>query len=166
MFPKVKIELMANESCLYGCPARISHPGGMYCVYDCEKVMKKLDFVHICKARIIYPWDLPYYSAIGINNFKFMLGTRADIKKLEFFEDYLKIAENGVDGYTVVEYIKGMFKFSRNFNLNKKVTLKEAKKYFPDINFFVENGHKCAYECGIGCRYCYDCAQQLKEILS
>ena len=168
MFPKVKIELMANESCLYGCPARISHPGGMYCVYDCEKVMKKLDFVHICKARIIYPWDLPYYSAIGINNFKFMLGIRANvqIKKLMFFKDYLRMIDNGIGEYTAGEFLGEIFKFSHNYNFNKKVTLKEAKKYFPDINFFIKNGHKCAYECGIGCRYCYDCAQKLKEILS
>lgn len=166
-FPKVEIELMANEACLYGCPARIAHPcsGVDFCEYINE--IKKQGLLFVCQSRHIYPWDLEYYSAMGINNFKIMKGSRANITKLDFLETYLDVIENNGCNYTVSDYFeKYLFKQKSPEIKNKNILLCNIKEYLPDMKYFVENGHRCSDDCGVNCRYCYKCVEKLAKILS
>ncbi len=164
-FPKIKFELMANEACLFGCPARISHPCSM--VNECEylDIILKKGFSFIATSRVIFPWDLDYYSAIGINNFKLMKGSRANLEKITFLKFYLNIAEKGFEKITAKEFFEEIYKTKSPKIKNDKILLSDIFKYLPDINYFVKNGKNCANVCESRCFYCFECAKKLEKIL-
>ena len=165
-FPKLKIELMVNEVCMFGCPYRITHP----CITKTcmlQKEMKEKAFETICQSRHIYPWELEYYSAIGINNFKFMKGGRANLQKINFLSYYLNIVENGANEEKAKEFFEKILPdfITPNLVLNDK-PLNEIIPLFPNINHFIKNGHKCSSICNSECFYCLECAKKIKEKLT
>ncbi|MCP3922171.1 MAG: hypothetical protein GY714_06250 [Desulfobacterales bacterium] len=81
----IKLEILANEDCLFHCPYRAYHYnmqshgskkddqfGGRYidyCVMKCIK-HRVLDHKEIIKARFVRPEDVKYYEEIGIDSIK------------------------------------------------------------------------------------------------
>lgn len=168
LFPNVELELMVNEPCLRGCPSRISHCATTFCEFDCMKIIEKNWIEEFCKSGVIYPWNLDYYTDIKINRFKLISSgfVRANIENLDWLKGYLSIVEEGIENYDSEDFFKTIIKFSPNSKKIKKIALKEIVKYLPDINYFIENGDKCAQNCTTNCTYCIECAQKLREILS
>lgn len=167
MFPDTKLELIVNEPCLRGCPARISHCATNFYRFDCMKIIEKNWIEEFCKSGVIYPWNLDYYSAMNINRFK-LLPTgfvRADIRNIEYLKEYLELVENGAENYSAKDFFEKVIKFSEK-PINTKAKLSEILAYFPDIKYFIENGDKCNEKCGVDCSYCVDCAKKLKKIIS
>lgn len=165
--PHIKFELMANEGCMYGCPERITHP----CtgVNECSmiNVIRKSKFLLFCQARNIYPWDLEYYSAMGINNFKLMKGSRANFQKIDFLTYYLDFVENRKNDDVISVFFKKIAYGDKILEIkDKNIMLSQVKKYLPDIKYFIKNGHKCAQDCAVNCKYCYECAKKISDILS
>ena len=183
-FPCVDIELMVNEGCISGCPFRIHHflsvPTNItetymkrsslytmdYFVKTCNEYYYNNLFEQICLSNIIYPWEISEYEKIGINKFK-LVGRNDKNFNTEKYADYYLTYLKGIDDYKNIEnenfrslnhYIYGIT------NLNIKI--KDIKKYLPNIMHFVKNGHMCASICGSQCKYCYECADNIKTKLN
>jgi len=182
MFPKMKLELMVNEPCIKGCPARVSHiaePIGHE--YYCQKLRVDIGYLHFYfKSGFIYPWNLEYYSAIGVNNFKYIAmdfssdmridNTRANFHDLTNLKAYLNCVENGTDNISAIDFFAKIHYKLRDYataladSRFKNMSLTQlAKEYIPDIKQFIKHGDKCASECGISCDYCYKRAKKLEE---
>ena len=164
-FPDIDIEVMLNEKCMHGCPARISHSSSYYEPFDCYNKPQKIGkFRYFMKSNIVYPWQLEYYSAIGINTFKFMsYPLRANIDNLNFLKNYLYCVENGIEKMTADEFFNGIFEIGAK--INKNIMLSEVIDLFPDIRHFIKHGDRCANICGIDCNYCIKCADKIEKIV-
>ena len=71
-FPNITLEVMLDEGCPKNCPTRVSC---MSCsstrfFKDGCKFIVKDGLKTTIRCGMVYAWELPYYSAIGINNFK------------------------------------------------------------------------------------------------
>ena len=167
-FPDKTIELMVNEFCLKGCPARISHASELlFKQFDCHRIAREVGTMYaFLKTSAIYPWNLEYYSALGINNFKFMpngsYGLRANYTNLEPLEMYLSMVEYGVDNYSAEDFFGKIY--LRQTNLPKDMKLTSVIPYLPDMKKFIKDGDKCATRCGLDCTYCHDCAVKLEQL--
>ena len=168
-YPDIKLELMVNEPCLKGCPARISHSAEyQFCVYQCKKLMQKIGSIkYFFKQVAIMPWNLEYYSAIGINNFKYLPageeGDRVNFSRAICLNNYFDIIENGIDNYSAEEFFSKVFPLY--LNLQKNIKLSEIIDLFPDIKHFVKYGDRCISRCDVDCFYCMDCAKKIEKVL-
>ena len=169
MFPDKKLELMVNDGCTKGCPAWISHrPERFFCSFRCPLSQNGqgslLSFV--CSG-LVYPWNLEYYSAIGINNFKFVargnLEMRSNYNDLTYLDNYLSALEYGADDMSVDTFFNKMYSEHFSFSNNAKVS--EIKSLLPDIHQFIKYGHECAVKCGVECNYCELCAKRTENFL-
>ena len=108
LFPKIAIEVMVDESCMKGCPARIPHISELtFCRFDCQKIKQDDPLLYAFKYSRVYPWNLEYYSAIGVNNFKFSAaGHRIDFSNLKELNDYLECVENGPETYLAHDFVQ------------------------------------------------------------
>ena len=179
-YPNIEIELMVNEACLQGCPNRIFHEyinidksiilnndiclSGMYATSFCNPIVERYPIQSLVIGTHVFPWDVEEYAKIGITNFK-LVG-----------RDGFKYFENYINGYTM--YLKGIDDIKNinnycltafthhlaNHSILNQLTVKEYKKYLPDIRHFVKKGHLCASKCGIECRYCYKCADKIQKV--
>ena len=171
VYPDIKLELMVNEPCIKGCPARVSHEGEtFFSIYDCSKPRKRDGaMAAFFKTSAIYPWNLEYYSAIGINNFKFLPehnnGLRANFNNLALLKNYLKLVENGPGDMTADEFFTSTYSQTTDIHLNKNVKLSQIIPYFPKIEHFVKYGDRCMTSCGVDCKYCHNCADQMEQAL-
>ncbi|MCR5260660.1 MAG: hypothetical protein K6C94_02360 [Candidatus Gastranaerophilales bacterium] len=171
MFPTRNIELMVNEFCFKGCPARIFHPGGDFCNFDCPKIFNERTlFQNFYHSAIIYPWNLPYYSALGINNFKFSSTPqpRAVFTDLSFVRFYLDCVEYGVENVKAQDFIDNMiiFKFNKEIKVKENLMVKDIMPYLLDVGQFIKHGHECAVRCGTVCNYCDNQAAKMEKFLS
>lgn len=166
-FPKVELELMLNEPCLRGCPARIAHCATLFCEYNCSKIFEKNWLEEFCKSGVVYPWNLGYYSAIGINRFKFVCSgqVRADIQNLDYLTYYLEMLENGKQDCNVKDFFTKVIKFHADNKHMKNIKLSEIKSLLPDINYFIKHGNLCSEKCGVDCFYCTECAKKIEKII-
>ncbi|MBR1618101.1 hypothetical protein IJ670_08125 [bacterium] len=170
-YPNVKIEVMVNEPCIKGCPARVSHEGEtFFCIYNCSA--PRVRDGHIAaffKTSAIYPWNLEYYSAIGINNFKFLPehnpGLRANFNNLALLKNYLNCVENGIGDMTANEFFTNMYSSSTEIQMNKDIKLSHVLPHFPAIEHFIKHGDKCMTSCGVDCKYCHNCAHKIEQML-
>ena len=165
-FPKIEIELMVDEGCIKNCPTRFSCMASSYSTkYKLGCSFARGDYyshiLYLVLAGMVHPWDLPYYSALGINQFKMVpLIQRASDKDVSHIEEYLNIVEYGLDN-----------EFGRNFLVRiigpdvNKITHQELISYLPDIRYFIKHGHECGYRCSVDCDYCYKCAKKLEQKL-
>ncbi|MCR5260856.1 MAG: hypothetical protein K6C94_03370 [Candidatus Gastranaerophilales bacterium] len=164
VFPDKKIEIMLNERCLHGCPARISHAASNYKIWNCwkyaEEQLGKVEW--FLMTNVIYPWSLDAYHKIGINHFK-IFGSRYNIKNSDSFRVYLSCIENGTDGMTADDLFNGIYQ--THFRFDKNPPLSDIIKYLPDIRHFEKYGDKCTNICGIDCKYCLKNADKIKELL-
>lgn len=164
-FPETDIEMMVDEGCLKGCFSRMSCMASSYNTYyklGCRQTQRdrKLTFY---KNGEIHPWDMGYYSALGVNSFKLVpMQQRASDKIQPHVLDYLDIAEYGADSERYRDYIVNHVPVNNIVKLSNK----EILKYFPDMEYFVKNGDKCSTKCGVECRYCENRARELRELES
>ncbi len=171
IFPKVQLEIMVNEPCLRGCPSRIAHCASNFCEFDCMKIINKDWVEEFAKSGVIYPWNLAVYQNAGIDKFKFIASgqTRADIKNLDYLKYYLDMVENLkeiISKTTSKIFFEKILKSWHEDNKIKDIQLSKLIPLMPDINYFLENGSKCASDCGIDCNYCIECAKKMKKVLS
>ena len=161
--PDKKLEILVNEPCPPGCPARISHISTPFCVYDCSK-MKEDPILGLCKTVRIYPWNWIYYQNFGINSFKFVsTPLRAEFSNLFFLKNYLDCVEHGfkdIDLQFLADKI-----FFLGINKGKNIKIKDIISKLPNIEYFIENGHNCSNSCRAECTYCYECANKIKQIM-
>ena len=177
-FPNIKVELMINEACIKGCPARVAHlDGDLDFQFKCSDLIKINGFYNfLLKTNVIYPWTLKYYSAIGINNFKYVHNFfdkgNFDISGLSMYLSYI---ENETKDIDLRDFFNSIFNndyiriYDTRLNIPKNkyiLKLSELKNYFPDINYFVKNGHNCTGKCGVDCFYCDECAKKLEKFIN
>lgn len=164
-YPKIEIELLVNEPCIFGCPSRRIHPSTDFCYFNCKSFRDKdCGIPYFFKCNMIYPWWLEYYSAIGINNFKFSLYTRGKGQNLQPISTYFFCIDNGFENISIQEFFTNiLWLYGKDYN--KDLMLSDIKPYFPDIRYFVKNGYKCLNRCGSECNYCMDCAEKIKKII-
>lgn len=180
-FPDVEIELMLNEGCIAGCPFRIHHhllfsskstfenfnEDQSECfnavMKNCTSIYNNNFWETICLSNVIYPWDIPVYAKLGFNNFK-LVGRCLKEDNNDYFYKFCQMYLMGLEDNSIYDNV--LFK---NFNYyiyrNPAIRFKasEIRPYLPDINHFVKNGAKCASECGVKCRYCYNLAKKLND---
>lgn len=164
LFPDKKLEIVANEPCIMGCPARVSHDSSDYKFFDCGKVRDNI--MDICKPNKVYPWTLSYYQNAGVNSFKLTSWPlRANLTTLSFLRNYLDCVEYDVNksNMSFQFFINSIFLMYSRYD--DKVKLKDVISYLPDIRRFIEDGDKCASRCGIECNYCMECASKIKKIM-
>ena len=164
-FPNVDIEVMVNERCIHGCPARISHCSSFFESFHCKELMERIGkFKYFFSTNLIYPWQLEYYSAIGINTFKFMsYPLRADINNIKFLRNYLKCIEYGIKDLTADDFFNGIFEM--DIKIKNNVLISDIIHLFPDFKHFVKYGGNRSNVCGIDCHYCMDCSNKIKEVI-
>lgn len=165
LFPDKTIEILANEPCLIGCPARISHPSSDFCIFECGKIRDNI--VDLCKTHVVYPWNLSYYQDIGINNFKLVSWPlRAQISTLYSLRNYLDCVESDIrlSNISFQFFVNQIFlRYSR---MSEDIKLRDVLDLLPDIRYFIAHGDKCATQCGAECTYCDDCANKIKKLIS
>ena len=170
MFPNVKLEIMVNEPCLKGCPARISHASEVrFAQFNCGELRKRFGSIYtFFKTSAIYPWNLEYYSALGINNFKFLpegnVALRADFVNISLLENYLNCVEYGCDDFSAQTFFNNMFNVGAP-NIPDGLKLSHIIPYLLDIKQFIKNGDKCCINCDVDCHYCASKARALEEFL-
>ena len=180
-YPRVEIELMVNEGCLQGCPNRMLHESisidkhtiinndeclsGGYATGFCGAVIDKYPIQSLVIGTHIFPWDIKEYSKIGINNFK--LVGRDGYSRIESYINAYTMYLKGIDDEKYIEnfQISNFFHHLVNIPVLKTITVKECKKYFPDIKQFIKYGHLCASRCAVECKYCYKCAEKIQKYL-
>ena len=180
-YPYVEIELMVNEGCLQGCPNRDLHEminidydkvinndicfSVNYSASFCNPVIKKYPIQSLVIGNHIFPWDLKEYEKIGITNFKLVGrdGYLDDFNTyIEGFNMYLKSIDDvkSVENYPLSIFIHHF----NNSPFLKQITVKNYKKYLPDIKHFKKYGDLCASRCAVECRYCYKCADKIQKV--
>ena len=170
LFPDVKLELLINESrCVKNCIARYYHQCIHTVAFPCVGMITNSPCFHLAKNNLIYPWQLEYYSAIGVNNFKFtsMPYSRNSIADVRYLSYYIDCIENGIENYTANDLMDkimhgmpqaSLIRFKQNYKLSKFI-----KEYLPDIKHFIKQGARCASDCGVNCKYCYEFADKLES---
>ncbi len=172
LYSDKKIEIVINEeNCIKKCPARLIHSEEPdFCRFDCRKLSGKMGLLHyFVKSGSIYPWDMEYYSAMGINNFKFMPKpqSRSDYRDLDPIKKLLSIIENGYENYTIKDmYDANWFPPFIVQEKTKNIKLSEIAPLFPNMKYFIKYGNKCATRCETECNYCLECAKKIEKVLS
>ncbi|MGM9994245.1 MAG: hypothetical protein ACI37R_05905 [Candidatus Avigastranaerophilus sp.] len=164
LFPDKKLEVITQEPCIMGCPARVSHDSSDFKFFDCSKVRDNI--VDICKPNKIYPWTLAYYQDAGIRSFKMTAWPlRANITYTYFLRNYLDCVEYDVNksNMSFQFFLNQIFLMASRYS--DDVKLKDVMPYLPDIKRFIKNGDKCASQCGVECTYCDECAAKIKKIM-
>ena len=105
----------------------------------------------------IYPWNLPYYSSIGINNFKFVpTYQRASDTKMEQIKKYMHVIEHGIYDSNI-NYLCSQVGFEILSKLPRKIIIEKFLKPFTmDMEYFIEHGDECATRCRAECNYCFE----------
>ena len=104
-------------------------------------------------------------SKIGINKFK-LNGRDGIHDEKASMTDKIEIYLKGIDDIKNIENIP-VISFASNSTSQERLrnlTVKEIKKYLPEIKHFVKHGHNCSSLCGSECRYCFKCAERIQRI--
>lgn len=180
-FPSINIEIMVNEGCISGCPYQTQHSlllnrkdtsintnfyfSQHFFLNMCANRFFKNFEYFICNSNIIYPWHIDEYGKIGIYKFKLVGRNNIEFRNgdyLKYYEYYLKGIDNikNIENVPIRFFNNYIFKYY-DFN----VTVKDCRKYIPNLSHFNKKGHLCASICGVECRYCYKCAEKIEKIL-
>lgn len=165
-FPNINIEVMLNEPCHHGCPARICHASTFFSTWDCRKLIEQIgELRYHLESNVVYPWWLPYYQDIGINTFKLFTFTfRADMKSVDFIDYFMYCIEYGAEYLNAFQFFTGMY--GMNFKFKNNTSMSEIIPYLPKMEHFVEYGHKCSTICRLDCNYCTSNLEKIKQILN
>ena len=162
-FPHIEFELMVNEACPKWCPSRLSCSASSnsdYYKIGC-KIARQNDLLSRCRCGAIHPWQLEYYSALGFNHFKILTQkSRTTSKDTTNIGNYMQNIEYGTQGQHGREYLENYC-----FNLAYSAKPEECMALLPNVEYFIKNGDKCAYDCGVNCTYCDDCAKKIQQLI-
>ena len=180
-YPHLDFEIMVNEGCLQGCPNRMFHEyisidkdvvinndiylSGRYATNFCYPILNKYPIQSLAIGNHIFPWEIHEYSKIGINNFK-LVGREALVTDFEKYYNVTYMYLKGIEDIKNIENY-GIANFMHHLNNNpflKQLTVKNYKKYLPNIKHFKKYGYLCASRCGVECRYCYKCAEKIQKV--
>jgi len=176
----IETEVMVNEGCLQGCSNRFEHEACLtdrnfenhtkepvfqegFCKGNCKKIENRNPVLYMAKGNHIYPWEIEEYGRIGINKFK-LNGRDGLHNEKQSMTDMVKTYLKGIDDIKNIEDVP-VINFASNSTSKDKLkylTVKEIKKYLPNIKHFVKYGDLCASRCGVECRYCYKCAEKIQ----
>ena len=178
------IELMVNEGCLNGCPVRYAHASDSldircintknnqektisnyyYTKFFCTNYENQNSIHVLNKINNIYPWEIEEYAKIGITKFK--LAGRDGYEHFEKYIKYYTLYFKGIDNTKNIQDSM-LIDFIHHLHGNKNLqhlTVKDYKKYLPNIKHFKKYGHLCASRCAVECRYCYNCAEKIQKV--
>ena len=164
LFPNVTLEVLVNEPCIMGCPARMSHTMSDIYIFECGKIRDNV--LDMCRTANIYPWNLSYYQNVGVNSFKISSWPlRANFNSLYFLRNYMDCIEGDIEKSEMsFQFFVNML-FLRYSRYSEDVKVRDILKYLPGIRRFIKNGDKCATRCGVECTYCDECADKIKKII-
>lgn len=161
-FPNITIEMMMDEGCIKNCPTRtscMSCSSTSYFKNGC-KLTKQNQYKNRIRNGCIQPWELSYYSAIGINNFKITpQDQRASDKHEMHVKYYMDIVEYGLYSKGGKKLLEAMFPNIKPENRYNMIS------YLPDIEYFIKHGHECDSRCGVECNYCDILEKRLKNAM-
>lgn len=174
----VKVELMADESCIFGCPTKNLHyalfgarENIRYCtghvrefpINICSHVTKEYPELQIIKSKKIYPWEVPTYENHGVSLIK-LVGRDMEEAALKTKIDYY--IKGAVDKEYALEAFYSVYN-SRFFSQREfkygPVKVKDLLPYLIDISDSEKSKTDCRNVCGVGCRICYEKAESLKS---
>ena len=167
LYPDITIEMMIDEGCNKGCPARISHMSCWNCAqFDCQKMQNTNNTLYFFKNGKIFPWHFPYYSALNINNFKTVTyqKERGEETHQPSMLPYFKVTEYGIDSLSK-EDIKHIFAGGVSDEVIDLLPLKDIISYLPDINYLIKHGNFCASLCESYCTYCHKKADKFNKVV-
>ncbi|MFA5931525.1 MAG: U32 family peptidase [archaeon] len=172
-----KLEILANESCLFDCPYRSYHylissidsqketkvTTFDYCLIKCS-IAKLTDFSQIIKSPWIRPEDVNKYSDLGIEYLK--LSGR--IMPTNWIKNCVKAyAKNEYKGnlWDLIDQQKMYSKDFSEFINNKK--FKELNIYLDNkkLKGFLDKIISSKVECGQDCKTCKLCEQTAKKTI-
>lgn len=179
LFPEVTLELMVNEGCMGGCPFRHDHHSANvnniehekidrfsnFFITKCGEIVSKDIALFICLNNIIYPWDINQYNKNGINNFKFVGRNSPDFKNGEIYINRFSRYLDGIDHIESI-YDEPIINFNHYLIFHKElefIKVKDVIDLLPKITWFQDKGHLCQSICGVNCKYCFKCAENLKK---
>lgn len=174
----VKVELMADESCIFGCPTKNLHYGLFgslenvrYCTGPvrefpsnvCGRITAEFPELQIIKSKKIYPWEIPTFEDHGVNLIKLVGRDTEEAAVKTKIEYYVKGA---VDKEYALDAFYSVYN-SRFFSIKEfkygNVKVKDLLPYLIDISDSEKSKIDCRNVCGVGCRICYAKAESLKE---
>ena len=180
----IETEVMVNEGCIQGCSNRFEHEACLtdsnfenqtrepvfqegFCKGNCAKIENRNPVLYMAKGNHIYPWEIEEYEKIGIHKFK-LNGRDGIHSEKQSMTDVIRTYLKGIDDIKNIEDVP-VISFAGNSTAKdklKNLTVKEIKKYLPDIKYFVKYGDLCASRCGAECRYCYKCAEKIEKVFN
>ena len=86
---------------------------------------------------------------------------RYEISDLGYLRNYFEFLEIGAENMKLTESTI----FNYKIKLKNGVSFQEFISKLPDIRHFIKYGDKCASRCKAQCNYCYDCAENIKELI-
>ena len=181
---KVDLEVMVNQLCLYQCPMERYHtittntdsqiiqnrekaPFLDWCRLQCN-LIRWSNPAELIKSPIIRPEDIPIYQSYGIKYFK-IIGRNKNMrdKMINIIQAYV----NGKWEGNLLDIV-GVNANPPPYELKDFYPESEFDRYFSEplyyienteldgfIEYFIENGYKCAYMCGV-CKYCDEIAER------
>ncbi len=179
-YPDIELELMVNEGCLQGCPNRMLHEyisidgkiffnndiclSGVYATSFCNQILTRYPIQSLVIGTHIFPWDVDKYAKIGINNFK-LVGRDGYNSNFNYYLEGYRMYLKGIDNVKNIESypLAGFTHHLQNNSVLEQLTVKDYKKYLPDIKHFIKKGHLCSNICAIECKYCYKCAEKIQK---
>ena len=163
-FPDITLEMMIDEGCLKGCYSRMSCMASSYSTYYKLGCKDSSEWPALCvyKNGALHPWDLPYYSAIGINNFKTVPEQqRASDKTQDHVVIFMDVVEYGEKSEYYKKYVAAALPIKR---VLQHMSVKEALSYFNNMEYYVKFGDRCHTQCGVTCNYCDTRARELDRL--
>ena len=155
-YSNINIKIVLDEFCMYNCLYKNC------CDKSCITNQKISAYDRLVFTTTIFPSQIKEYAKIGINDFELLgypkIGYSAQLDRILWYISDLET--NNSTGY--YNLILDEFDCVRDSFL----TLKELKKYLPDIKHFVKYGHLCSSICGTECNYCFKCSEKLKKIVN
>ena len=155
---------MIDEGCLKGCYSRMSCMASSYSTYYKLGCKDSSEWPALCvyKNGALHPWDLPYYSAIGINNFKTVPEQqRASDKTQDHVVIFMDVVEYGEKSEYYKKYVAAALPIKR---VLQHMSVKEALSYFNNMEYYVKFGDRCHTQCGVTCNYCDTRARELDRL--
>ena len=162
IYPETDFEIVVNQGCPMGCPYRKFHSQyeNLYYQTKCDKLNCSI----LAEVDCIYPWEIKEYKKIGINKFKLVGREQNQFVRGEYIE-YYYLYLNGIENIKNIQNIP--IKYFINYMINADefdYTIKEIKKFLPNIKHFKKYGHLCASRCKAECRYCFKCAEKIQRV--
>lgn len=176
-FPRLKLEVMVTEPCIYECHLRQCH----FTTQSHESLKKSQPLTHsfignwpfdrcwenlkenwpteFLKSRWIRPEDIVYYETYNVDRFKITGRTMPENWLLNTAKAYLNRRYDG-NLLDILPVIPGDYRKEgqvTGYKLDNRLLNGFIKK-------FIKDGHKCRHKCITQCQYCEKVAKKIRKI--